>query len=175
MRRDSKYNYMINPNGDDFVEDNPLASSAPPSLGQSSFNPPPDLSPRKIAAPAGDAWKQSKDKAGVALERTEVYVRENPLPVIVGALTVGLALGWALRHATREEKEVEVKTPLGDFNWSFLSLPFLWPFVKTMKEKYGDSAETVKDSVREGVDRMRKIDIDQYAKPLRKRWKSWTH
>jgi len=166
---------MINPNGDDFVEDNPLAASSQPPIGQSSFDPLPDLPPRKISAPAGDAWKQTKEKAGAARDRTQVFVRENPLPIIVGALTIGLALGWALRHATREETEVEAKTPLGDFNWSFLSLPFLWPFLKTMKEKYGDSADTVKDSVREGVDRMRKIDIDQYAKPLRKRWKSWTH
>lgn len=159
---------MINPNGDDFVEDNPLAASPQSSAGESSTEP-------RLSDATGETWKQAKEKMGVARERTEVFLRENPVPLIVGALALGLVAGWALRHATREEKEIEVKSPLGDFNWSFLSLPFLWPFFKSVKEKYEDSADTVKDSVREGVGRVRKIDIDRYAKPLRKRWKAWTH
>jgi hypothetical protein len=158
---------MINPNGDDFVEDNPLAASPQPSAEESSIEPRLQPGPR-LAAASGETWKQAKEKMAVARDRTEVFVRENPVPLIVGALALGLVAGWALRHATHEEKEIEVKTPLGDFNWSFLSLPFLWPFFKSVKEKYEDSTDTIKDSVR-------KIDIDRYAKPLRKRWKAWTH
>ncbi len=56
-------------------------------------------------------------------------------------------------------------------NWSFVSLPLLWPFFKSLKEKYEDSTEAVKG----GVDRLREIDIARYAKPVRKRWKAWTH
>jgi ElaB/YqjD/DUF883 family membrane-anchored ribosome-binding protein len=165
---------MINPNGDDFVEDNPMAAPAQSSASQSSTE---ERAGRagNISAAAGETWKQARERAGQARDRTEVFVRENPLPVIVGALAFGLAIGWALRHATREENEVEVKTPLGDLNWSFLSLPFLWPFFKSVREKYEDSAETIRDGVREGVHRVRKIDMDRYAKPLRKRWKAWTH
>ncbi len=164
----------MNPNGDDLVEDNPLAASAQSPAEESSTEP--RLSAgQRISGAAGETWKKTKEKAGSARDRTELFVRENPVPIIVGALAAGLAIGWALRHATSEEKEVEAKTPLGDFNWSFLSLPFLWPLVKTVKEKYEDSSETIKDSVRDGVDRVRNIDIDRYAKPLRKRWKSWTH
>ena len=93
------------------------------------------------------------------------------MPTILGALVVGLAIGLAIRYASsEEEKEVEVKTPLGNISWSFLSLPFLWPFFKSVKEKYEDSAEAVKD----GVDRVRNIDVRRYTKPIRKRWKSWT-
>ena len=121
---------------------------------------------------AGDKWEQAKERASKARESTEVFLRENPVPTIIGALVIGLAIGWALRHATSsEEKEVEVKSPLGNLNWSFLSLPFLWPYLKSMKEKYEDSAETVKD----GVGRLKGIDIHHYAKPIRKRWKAWTH
>jgi hypothetical protein len=29
--------------------------------------------------------------------------------------------------------------------------------------------------VKENVDRLKKIDIERYAKPIRKRWKTWTH
>jgi hypothetical protein len=166
---------MINPNGDDFVEDNPLAPSPGSTAGPGIPDPRLTPGPRISSGPAGEAWKQTKDKAISARDRTEVFVRENPVPIIVGALGLGLAIGWALRHATREEKELEVKSPLGDFNLSFLSLPFLWPFFKSMKAKYEDSAEAIRDGVRDGVGRVRKIDIDHYAKPLRKRWKAWTH
>jgi ElaB/YqjD/DUF883 family membrane-anchored ribosome-binding protein len=164
---------MIYPSEDDFMQDEPLAASMQspeeqPLKGERRVR----RIPRKASVAAGDSWEQTKEKASKARERTELFLRENPLPTIVGALAIGLAIGWTLRHATRaDEREVEIKSSLGNFNWGFLSLPFLWPFFKSMKEKYEDSAETVKD----GVDRLRKIDIERYAKPVRKRWKAWTH
>ena len=117
-------------------------------------------------------WEGTKEKAGRARDRTEYFVRENPMPTILGALGLGIAIGLAIRYATEPKTEVEVKSPLGnvDWSWSFLSLPFLWPFFKSAKEKYETSAEAVKD----GVKRLKKIDIDDYAKPIRKRWKAWT-
>jgi hypothetical protein len=117
-------------------------------------------------------WEGTKEKAGRARDRTEYFVRENPMPTILGALGLGIAIGLAIRYATEPKTDVEVKSPLGDvdWSWSFLSLPFLWPFFKSAKEKYETSAEAVKD----GVKRLKKIDIDDYAKPIRKRWKAWT-
>src|SRR2546430_2390842 len=145
---------MINPNGDDFVEDEPLAASGEVPVGGSSTNlRTDDAGAWKISAAAGDTWKQAKQKAGNARAQTEIFVRENPVPIIVSALALGIIAGWALRHATmRDEKQIEVKSPLGDFNWSFLSLPVLWPFLKSMKHKYADSAETLKERVRDGVE-----------------------
>jgi hypothetical protein len=151
---------MINPNGDDFMPDDPLAAS------METRN-----EPGKFQKAAGESWERTRQNLGTARERTEFFLRENPVPTILGALVVGLAIGLAIRYASRsEEKEVEVKTPLGNFNWSTLSLPFLWPFFKTVKRKYEDSA----DAVKEGVDRVKDIDVDRYVKPLRKRWKAWT-
>jgi len=162
--------YMINSNGDDFVEDNPLA--APKEAEEQRLKesqPRLQRATREISAAAGETWQQTKDCAGVAYDRTETFLRDNPVPTIVGALALGLAIGWALRYATtrEEEREVEIESPLGRF--SFLSLPFLWPVVKSLREKYDDSADAVKD----GVDRLKKIDIDRYTKPVRKRLKSW--
>lgn len=152
------------------MQDDPLAS-IPANEDQNLEN---DGRLRRVAQKAstvaGDTWQQTKEKAGVARERTEFFLRENPVPTIIGALALGLAVGWALRYATAEdEKEVEMESPLGRVNWSFFSLPFLWPFLKTVKEKYEDSAETVKDS----VDRLRDIDVKRYTKPMRKRWNAW--
>ena len=151
---------MINSNGDDFMEDDPLAASM-----QSREE------PGKLRQAAGETWERTRGKVSTARERTEFFLRENPVPTVLGALVLGLAIGLAIRYASSsEEKEVEVKSPLGNFGWSALSLPFLWPFFKTVKRKYEDSAEVVK----EGVDRVKDIDVQRYVKPLRKRWKAWT-
>jgi ElaB/YqjD/DUF883 family membrane-anchored ribosome-binding protein len=165
---------MMNPSGDEFKEDEPLAASMQAREEQTS----PEAEGRlrrtahKVSAAAGDTWAQTKEKAGVARQRTEFFLRENPVPTILGALAIGLAIGLAIRYSSSaEENEIEAKPSLGNVHLGFLSLPFLWPFVKSLKEKYRDSAEAVK----EGVDRARNIDIHRYTKPIRKRWKARTN
>ena len=117
-------------------------------------------------------WDETKEKAGRARDRTEYFVRENPVPTILGALGLGIAIGLAIRFASTSERkaEIELKSPLGNFDWGVLSLPFLWPLFKSARKKYESSAEALKD----GVKQLKKIDVDRYAKPLRKRWKTWT-
>jgi hypothetical protein len=114
-------------------------------------------------------WDQTKDKASRALERTEHFVRENPVPTILGALGLGIAIGLAIRYAAPSERkrEIVVESPWGKFNWSVLSLPFLWPLFKSAREKSGDV-------MRNGVKRLKKMDVERYAKPIRKRWRAWT-
>jgi hypothetical protein len=158
---------MTNPSENDFVQDDPLSHSHVSRADQDAA-----AWRAKASDVASETWQQTKQKASAARERTEIFMRANPVPVIVGALALGVAVGWALRYATAEdEKEMEIESRLGNMNWSFLSLPFLWPFLKSAREKIGDSAETVKD----GVDRLRDIDVKRYTKPIRKRWKSWTN
>lgn len=156
---------MTNPSENDFVQDDPLSHSHEPHPNQE-----PAGWRAKASDVANETWQQTKEKATVARERTEFFVRENPVPVIVGALALGLVVGWALRYATAEDEEEEpLQSRLSNVNWSFLSLPFLWPFIKSAREKIEESAGTVKD----GVDRLRDIDVKRYTKPIRKRWKSW--
>lgn len=155
----------MNPNRDEFAPENPLAAAS---------NPPPTAENLSNAQfQSANDW-QHQSSPGTR-ERTQKFVRENPVPIIVGALVLGVAAGFALRYTTREEKKVEAKTPLGDFSWSFLTVPFLWPFFKSVRERAGESVEAIGDSVRDGARRMRKIDIGDYTKPLRKRWRNWTH
>jgi ElaB/YqjD/DUF883 family membrane-anchored ribosome-binding protein len=165
---------MMNPSGDEFEEEEPLAASMQAREEQTSSEAEGRLrrTAHRVSTTAGDTWAQTKEKAGMARQRTEFFLRENPVPTILGALAIGLAIGLAIRYASSaEEKEIEVKPSLGNVPWGFLSLPFLWPFFKSLKEKYQDSAEAVK----EGVDRARNIDIHRYTKPVRKRWKAWTN
>jgi len=162
---------MINPSGDEFEKD-PLSASGDVSGTQ-------DYGSRTAADKAADAWEQTKDKVSVARERTEVFVRENPIPVLLGALGVGIAIGLAIRYAStsaeraeeaREEAREETKEKL----WSYLSLPFLWPMWKSLRARAEDSAEVVK----EGYDRVKNVDVSRYTKPMRKKmrkqWKRWT-
>ena len=165
---------MMNPSGDEFKEDEPLTASMQTREEQTSSEAEGRLrrTAHKVSAAAGDTWAQTKEKAGMARKRTEFFLRENPVPTILGALAIGLAIGLAIRYSSSsDENEIEAKPSLGNVHWGFLSLPFLWPFVKSLKEKYRDSAEVVK----EGVDRARNIDIHRYTKPIRKRWKARTN
>ena len=145
---------------DDFVNDEPLpAESNGPVRRRRSPS---------VLEPPPRRREHIGGRGRLIREQTELFLRENPVPMIIGALAAGLAIGLAIRYASRsDEREMEIKTPLGRINWSILSLPFLWPFVRGVKEKFEDSAEAVKDSVKG-------IDVDRYTKPIRKRWKSWT-
>ena len=169
---------MINPNENDLTRDEPLPAQFPPReeeiglTGREQFR----RTTNKISTAMSQTWDGTKEKAGRARERTEYFVRENPVPAILGALGIGIAIGLAIRYASPTERktEIEVKSPLGDLNWSVLSLPFLWPFFKSARKKYEESAEVMADAMKDGVKRLKKIDVDRYAKPIRKRWKAWT-
>jgi len=162
----------MNPNENDLTRDEPL----PPQ----QFQPrPQDISKtgreqlrhatEQVSTQMSQTWDQTKEKASRALERTEDFVRENPVPTILGALGLGIAIGLAIRYAAPSEREQEIalESPWGKINWSLLSLPFLWPLFKSAREKS-------EDVMRNGVKRLKKMDVEKYAKPIRKRWRAWT-
>jgi ElaB/YqjD/DUF883 family membrane-anchored ribosome-binding protein len=165
---------MMNPNESDLKRGEPLSTQLPAgaeeigSTGREQFR----RATNKISTAMSQTWDDTKDKASRARERTEHFVRENPVPAILTALGIGVAIGLAIRFASADERktEVELKSPVGTFNWSLLSLPFLWPLFKSAREKYEESAEALKD----GVKKLKKMDVHRYAKPIRKRWRAWT-
>jgi len=153
----------MDPIEDDFVNDEPLGAEQNGPVRRRRPRPP------SVLEPPPRRREQIRARTGSTRERTELFLRENPVPMILGALAAGLAIGLAIRYASRsDEKEAEIKTPFGRLNWSMWSLPFLWPVLRGMKEKFEDSADSIKDGVKS-------IDVDRYTKPIRKRWKSWTH
>jgi ElaB/YqjD/DUF883 family membrane-anchored ribosome-binding protein len=165
---------MINPNGDEFMEDDPMAAPMRASEERISAENPGRLrqAAEKVSTVAGEAWEQTKEKASTARERTEFFLRENPVPTVLGALALGVAIGLAIRYSSSSaEKEVESKSPLANVDLGMLSLPFLWPLFKSVRRKYEDSADAVKDR----VERLKKVDVDRYVKPLRRKWKAWAN
>src|SRR5260370_30193723 len=120
---------MINPTNDDFVEDEPLSTSLPSGEEEIGSGARRRLrqTARKVSAAAGDTWEQTKEKAGNARERTEFFLRENPVPTILGALAIGLAIGLAIRYASpSEERGNKVKSLPRGMVSSLLCFPFLW-------------------------------------------------
>lgn len=164
--------FCMNPNENDLTRDEPLpAQQFQPREGDIDATGREQLrrATKKASKEMSETWDQTKDKASRALERTEHFVRENPVPTILGALGLGIAIGLAIRYAAPSERkrEIVVESPWGKFNWSVLSLPFLWPLFKSAREKS-------EDVMRNGVKRLKKMDVERYAKPIRKRWKAWT-
>jgi|ERR1043166_2534577 hypothetical protein len=143
---------------DDFVNDEPLAAEQAGS--------PRRRRPPSVLEPKPRRREQIRGRPNANRGRAELFLRENPVPLVLGALATGVVIGLAIHFASRPE-EKEIKTPLGRVNWSFLSLPFLWPALRSVKERFEDSADAVSDGVKG-------IDLDRYTRPLRKRWKSWT-
>jgi hypothetical protein len=163
----------MNANDDDFIEDDPLAAPRRPARGSRLSRPRRGLSQagQRESNGGSEAWQRARVKAGLTRRRTETFLRENPVPMILGALAAGLAIGLAIRYSSSsKQEEVEKGPSFAGVDWSVLSLPFLWPFFRSLKEKCVDSAGAVK----EGVDRAREIDIRRYTKPIKKRWKAWT-
>ena len=161
----------MNPNENDLTRDEPLPTQLQPreeeigSKGREQFR----RAKEQVSTEMSQTWDQTKEKASRALDRTEDFLRANPVPTVLGALGLGIAIGLAIRYATPSERkrEIELESPWGKFNWSVLSLPFLWPLLKSAREKSSDV-------MRNGVKRLKKMDVERYAKPVRKRWKAWT-
>jgi ElaB/YqjD/DUF883 family membrane-anchored ribosome-binding protein len=167
----------MNPNDNDLTRDEPLSALQPReeengSTGREQFR----RATKQASTQMSQTWDQTKEKAGRALERTEHFMRENPVPSILGALGLGIAIGVAIRYAAPRERKQEfvVESPWEKFNWSILSLPFFWPLFKSARKKYEKSADAVADAMKDGVKRLKKMDVEGYAKPIRKRWRAWT-
>jgi ElaB/YqjD/DUF883 family membrane-anchored ribosome-binding protein len=160
---------MTNSNGDNFTERDPMAETefgSQMSERDSRFQ----EGARKVSQAASETWDQTRQKAGVMRERTEVFLRENPVPTVLGALVLGLAIGLAIRYSSRqEEPTLSVKRALREVDWSTIAPAFLPSLMRNVKKGYEGSAEAVKS----GIDRVKEVDVEEYVKPLRKRWKNW--
>jgi ElaB/YqjD/DUF883 family membrane-anchored ribosome-binding protein len=160
---------MKNSNGDNFTERDPMAETEFGSeISERSSRM--QEGARKISEAASETWDQTRQKAVVVRERTEFFLRENPVPTVLGALALGLAIGLAIRYSSRpQEPSLSVKRALRELDWSGIAPAILPALMRNVKRGYEGSAEAMKD----GFERVREVDVDEYVKPLRKRWKKW--
>src|SRR5437867_13284060 len=93
---------MINPNENELTKDEPLPTRVQPGEeqigpgGREQFR----RATNKISTAMSQTWDDTREKASRARERTEYIVRENPVPTILSALCLGIAIGLAIRFAS---------------------------------------------------------------------------
>jgi hypothetical protein len=109
-----------------------------------------------------------QEGATEALHRADVYVRENPVPTILGALAIGFLIGVLVRSSepTPRSRWNDAREDAEDQLRSLLS-----SLAKKGKKAYKKSASALSDA----TDAARSIDLDDYTDPvtswLGKLWK----
>ncbi len=108
-----------------------------------------------------------------AMQSTEVYVRENPIPAILTALGIGFGLGLLVRLFERPSRDhIEVPIPRAvqkarDYDYQAAVLPFLWPVVKFFSSNYLAARKGVNAAYKQAQD----VDVSKYVDPVVKRAK----
>ena len=121
---------------------------------------------KAIGSSAAETWTG-------AMQTTEVYVRENPIPAILTALGIGFGLGLLVRLFERPSREtIEVPIPKAvqkarDYDYQAAVLPFLWPVVKFFSSNYLAARKGVNSAYKQAQD----VDVSKYVDPLVKRAK----
>ena len=105
--------------------------------------------------------KPATERAEEYLRETGNYVRENPVPLLLGAIAVGFFLGLAARQLERERKH----EPLHD------ALDEIRGFLKPLAKKARLAAEHSAEIVRDATGRVRDLDVENYAAPVTGWWR----
>src|SRR5207237_9497480 len=98
---------MINPNEEKFAEgsftkQDATSPSRPEGIVAAEES---ELdSPGGVANPTGDVWAEGGERLVQARDRTQLFLRENPVPPFLGALVFGLPMGWALRQVITSDE-----------------------------------------------------------------------
>jgi ElaB/YqjD/DUF883 family membrane-anchored ribosome-binding protein len=121
--------------------------------------------------------EQVRQSAGEAVHRGEEYVRENPVPVVIGALAVGVVIGAMFAFGRRDEitaRERYLDEPMHHARDVLYGV--LAPVAKELRDRYG----AVRSSANAAADRLHEFDpadsIDPLLKQARrfsKRLKFW--
>lgn len=107
--------------------------------------------------------KPATERAEEYLRETGARVRENPVPLLLGAIAVGFFLGLAARHLERERKH----EPLHD------ALDEIRGFLKPLAKKARRAAEHSAEIVRDATGRVRELDVEEYAAPVSGWWRKF--
>ncbi len=110
---------------------------------------------------AEEMWETVQDQTGRAVREGTAYVRENPVPVVVGALAFGVVLGLLFSGRESSARERYVDEPLENTHGLLLGLLVaIGAFFRNQLKSASSAAEDFTDRVRH--------DVRGGLKPLRK-------
>lgn len=108
-----------------------------------------------------------------ALRKADAYVRENPVPVILGALAVGFIFGLLSRgihHETPRSAFAARRDDVQDFLTELMR-----DASKRTRRAYDHSSHAVQDAVHDALGRVKDVDVEEYTDPVvkwfRRLWK----
>ena len=91
----------------------------------------------------GESCQTLSAKVDDTVSRTKTYVRQNPVPVMLGALALGAALGYMIALSRREEstlRERLVEEPLHTAREAIYAV--LAPVANRLHERYDSTRES---------------------------------
>ena len=106
-----------------------------------------------------------KDRGQDLVRETENYVRGNPIPTLLGAVAVGVAIGLLARALERQREPEPLRDAVNDLR------AMLKPLAKKTRKAYADSSHAVHDAVANAVERAKDLDVDDYVDPVARWWK----
>lgn len=101
------------------------------------------------------------------LQQADTYVRKNPIPIIVGALGLGLAIGLLSRPTPPSVRGL-LQNNLDDTGEYLRSL--LSPYAKKSNRAYRKAADAVREAVEDAVEKARDVDVHDYTDPVAGWW-----
>lgn len=92
------------------------------------------------------ATTQAEARAKHVLDRAEAYMRQNPLPVILGTVALGMLIGWAAgRRPEPTARERYIEEPAIRARDALLGV--LSPLAKRLRDQYGRVRVGVEDTL----------------------------
>ncbi len=107
-----------------------------------------------------DITEEAREK----LRQAGRYVRENPVPTVMGALALGLAIGLAVRLMERDKRSSRIGERLDETEEYIRSV--LEPLAKKSKRTYTKTADSIREAVENAVERAKDIDVEEYTDPV---------
>ena len=119
--------------------------------------------------PARSYPGETESRTSDLLAGTDRYIRENPVPAVLGALAVGFAIGLLTRFIDHPAESHPVRDYVDETSSSLGT--FFRPMAKKTRRAYHHSSEAVREAMEQAADRARDIDVDHYVDPVAKWWR----
>lgn len=103
---------------------------------------------RKTSQVAQDTYESARTNLDDTIERTRTYVRENPVPAVIGAFAIGAVVSFILTGARRHEptfRERYVDDPLESIRDTVYAA--LAPVGKRLHDQYDSARESAADAL----------------------------
>jgi len=102
------------------------------------------------------------------MQETDAYFRENPIPILLGAVAVGVVVGIFVASLEESRRRDPLREFIDDITEGVRGR--LKPWQRKARRAYASSSERVADAVHDAVERARK-DVDPVVAPVAAWWK----